>query len=89
MTDLEFERYLTSTIKKYNANYIDKAMTDNTPHEFSPEFERKMDLLMGKSNKKFRIKPKRLFIALTAALSAVFIMAMSISIVREAFINFF
>lgn len=57
-------------------------MTDNTPHEFSPEFERKMDILMGKSNKKFRIKPKRLLITLTAAISVVFIMAMSISIVR-------
>lgn len=89
MTDLEFERYLTSTIKKYNANYIDKAMTDNTPHEFSPEFERKMDLLMGKSNKKFRIKPKRLFIALTAAISVVIIMAMRVNSVRKVFINFF
>lgn len=58
MTDLEFERYLTSAIKKYNANYIDKAMTDNTPHEFSPEFERKMDLLMGKSNKRSRYNVK-------------------------------
>ena len=58
MTDLEFERYLTSTIKKYNANYIDKAMKASNQHEFSPEFERKMDILMGKSNKRSRYNVK-------------------------------
>lgn len=89
MTDLEFEQYITSVIKEYGANYIDDALIDNTPHKFSPEFERKMDILMGKSNKKVRITPKRLLIAITAALLAVFIMAMSVSAFREAFINFF
>ena len=89
MTDLEFEQYITSVIKEYGANYIDEALIDNTPHKFSPEFERKMDILMGKSNKKIRITPKRLLIAVIAALLAVFIMAMSTSAVREAFINFF
>lgn len=59
MTDLEFERYLTSAVKKYNADYIDKAMTDNIPHEFSQEFERIMDLLMGKSNKRRRDNVKK------------------------------
>jgi len=88
MTDLEFEQYLTAVIKKYNSN-IEKAMIDSTPHEFSPEFERKMDILMGKSNKQFRIKPKRLFIALTAAISVVIIIAMRVNSVREVFINFF
>ena len=89
MTDLEFEQYITSVIKEYGENYIDEALIDNTPHKFSPEFERRMDILMGKSNKKIRITPKRLLIAITAALLAVFIMAMSVSAVREAFINFF
>ena len=89
MTELEFEQYITSVIKEYGANYIDEALIDNTPHKFSPEFERKMDILMGKSNKKVRITPKRLLIAVTAALLAVFILAMSVSAVREAFINFF
>ena len=89
MTDLEFEQYITSVIKEYGANYIDEALIENTPHKFSPEFERKMDILMGKSNKKVRITPKRLLIAITAALLAVFIVAMNVSAVREAFINFF
>lgn len=89
MTDLEFEQYITYVIKEYGANYIDESLIDNTPHKFSPEFERKMDILMGKSNKKVRITPKRLLIAVTAALLAVFILAMSVSAVREAFINFF
>lgn len=89
MTDLEFEQYITSVIKEYGENYIDEALIDNTPHKFSREFERKMDILMGKSHKKIKITPKRLLIAVTAALLAVFIMAMSVSAVREAFINFF
>lgn len=89
MTDLEFEQYITSVIKEYGENYIDEALIDNTPHKFSREFERKMDILMEKSHKKIRITPKRLLIAITAALLAVFIMAMSVSAVREAFINFF
>ncbi len=89
MTDLEFEKYITSVIKEYGANYIDERLIDNTPHKFSAEFERKMDIIMGKSNKKVRITPKRLLIAITAALLAVFIAAMSVSAVREAFINFF
>lgn len=89
MTDLEFEQYITSVIKEYGANYIDEALIDNTPHKFSPEFERKMDILMGKRNKKVRITPKNLLIAITAALLAVFIVSMSVSAVREAFINFF
>lgn len=88
MTDLEFEKYITSVIKEYGANYIDERLIDNTPHKFSAEFERKMDILMGKSNKKLRITPKRLLIAITAALLAVFIMAMSVSAIREAFIKF-
>lgn len=89
MTDLEFEKYITSVIKEYGANYIDERLIDNTPHKFSAEFERKMDIIMGKSNKKVRITPKRLLIAITAALLAVFIAAMSVSAVREALINFF
>ena len=89
MTDLEFEKYITSVIKEYGANYIDERLIDNTPHKFSAEFERKMDIIMGKSNKKVRITPKRLLIAIRAALLAVFIAAMSVSAVREALINFF
>ncbi len=89
MTDLEFEQYITSVIKEYGANYIDEALIDNTPHKFSREFKRKMNILMGKRNEKIRITPKRLLIAITAALLAVFILAMSVSAVREAFINFF
>ena len=46
MTDLEFERYITSVIKEYGANYIDEKLIDNTPHKFSAEFERKMNILM-------------------------------------------
>jgi len=88
MTDLEFERLLTSAVKIYNADK-EKAMQASNKHKFSPEFERKMDILMGKSNKQFRIKPKRLFIALTAAISVVIIIAMRVNSVREVFINFF
>ncbi len=88
MTDLEFERYITSVIKEYGANYIDEKLIDNTPHKFSAEFERKMNILMGKSSKKIKITPKKFIIVVTAALLAVFIMAMSVSAVREAFIKF-
>ncbi len=88
MTDLEFERLLTSAVKIYNADK-EKAMKASNQYKFSPEFKRKMDILMGKSNKQFRIKPKRLFIALAAAISVVFIMAMRVNLVKEVFINFF
>ena len=88
MTDLEFERLLTSAVKIYNADK-EKAIEASNQHEISPEFERKMDILMGKSNRQFRIKPKKLFIALAAAISVVFIMAMRVNSVREVFINFF
>ena len=88
MTDLEFERYITSVIKEYGANYIDEKLIDNTPHKFSAEFERKMNILMGKSSKKIKITPKKFIIVVTAALLAVFIMAMSVSAVREVFIKF-
>ncbi len=88
MTDLEFEILLTSAVKIYNADK-EKAMKASNQHEFSPEFERKMDILMGKNNKKFRIKPKKLFIALTAAISVVLIIAMRVNSVREVFINCF
>lgn len=89
MTDLEFEQYITLVIKEYGENYIDETLIDNTPHKFSREFERKMDILMGKSHKKIKITPKNLLIAVTAALLAVFIMSMSVSAIREAFIKFF
>jgi len=88
MTELEFEKLLTSAVKIYNADK-EKAMKASNQHEFSPEFERKMDILMGKSNKQFRIKPKRLFIALAAAISVVIIIAMRVNSVREVFTNFF
>ena len=88
MTDLEFERLLTSAVKIYNADK-EKAMKASKQHEFSPEFERKMDSLMGKSNKHFRITPKMLFIALAAAISVVIIIAMRVNSVREVFTNFF
>ncbi|MCM1329545.1 MAG: sigma-70 family RNA polymerase sigma factor [Ruminococcus sp.] len=76
-------------MEEYGANYIDDKLIDNTPHKFSPEFERKMDILMGKSHKKIKVTPKRLLIAVTAALLAVFTLAMSVSAFRTAFINFF
>ncbi len=88
MTELEFEKLLTSAVKIYNADK-EKAMKSSNQHEFSPEFERKMDILMGKSNKQSRIKHKKLFIALTAAISVVIIIAMRVNSVREVFTNFF
>lgn len=89
MNENEFEKYITSVIKEYGANYIDDAVINNTPHKFSPEFEHKMNVLMGRSYKNIKITPKRMLIILTAALLAIFTMAMSVSAVREAFKNFF
>lgn len=89
MNENEFEKYITSVIKEYGANYIDDAVINNTPHKFSPEFEHKMNVLMGRSYKNIKITPKRMLIILTAALLAILTMAMSVSAVREAFKNFF
>lgn len=58
MTELEFERLLTSAVKIYNADK-EKAMKASNQHEFSPEFERKMDILMGKNNKRSSYNVKR------------------------------
>lgn len=89
MTDLEFEQYIASIIKEYGTDYIDEMLINNTPHKFSSEFERKMDILTGRNSRKIKLTSKNLIIAITAVLTALFIMAMSVSAIRESFINFF
>lgn len=88
MTNNEFDDIIREAFRQNISKYIPKSDIDYTPHKFSPEFERKMNILMGKDNKNVKITFKKLIIAVIAALLAVFIAAMSVSAVREAFFNF-
>lgn len=57
-------------------------------HTFSKDFERKMKKLMGKPVFSGHISPKKVIIYVTAAIIAACVISMSISAVREVFINF-
>jgi len=89
MTNNEFDDIIREAFRQNISKYFSEDDIDFTPHKFSPEFKRKMNALMGKSNKKSKFTFKKLLIAVTAALLAIFIMAMSVSAVREAFLDFF
>ena len=88
MTNNEFDDIIREAFRQNISKYIPESDIDYTPHKFSPEFERKMNILMGKDSKNVKITFKKLLIAVIAALLAVFIIAMSVSAVREAFFNF-
>lgn len=89
MTNAEFDDIIREAFKQNISHYFSEEDIDYTPHKFSPEFERKMNILMGKDSKPVKFTFKKLLIAVIAALLAVFLIAMSVSAVREAFINFF
>lgn len=89
MTNAEFDDIIREAFKQNISHYFSEEDIDYTPHKFSPEFERKMSILMGKDSKPVKFTFKKLLIAVIAALLAVFLIAMSVSAVREAFINFF
>lgn len=88
MSEEEFDILITNALKKYGCDYIDVSKLDYTPHKFSPEFESKMDILLGRSQRKIHIAPKRLFTMIIAALIAACIAAMSVGAIRQAFISF-
>lgn len=89
MTNAEFDDIIREAFRQNISHYFSEDDIDYTPHKFSPEFERKMNILMGKGSKPVKFTFKKLLIAVIAALLAVFLIAMSVSAVREAFINFF
>ena len=88
MTNNEFDNIIREAFRQNISHYFSEDDIDYTPHKFSPEFERKMNILMGKDSKPVKFTFKKLLIAVIAALLAVFIVAMSVSAVREAFFNF-
>ena len=88
MTNNEFDDIIKEAFRQNISKYIPESDIDYTPHKFSPEFERKMNILMGKDSKPVKFTFKKLLIAVIAALLAAFIIAMSVSAVREAFFNF-
>lgn len=89
MTNNEFDDIIREAFRQNISHYFSEDDIDYTPHKFSPEFERKMSILMGKDSKPVKFTFKKLLIAVIAALLAVFLIAMSVSAVRESFINFF
>lgn len=88
MNDEKFDLLISAALKEYGSNYIDESILDNRPHDFSSEFQRKMNKLLNNNKTKMRITPKRFLTAIIAALIATCILAMSVSAIREAFLNF-
>lgn len=88
MNDEKIDLLISAALKEYGGNYIDESILDNRPHDFSSEFQRKMNKLLNNNKSKMQITPKRILTAIIAALIAACIMGMSVSAIREAFLSF-
>jgi len=88
MTDKEFEAVVGQAIALHFDEYIPESKIDDTPHEFSPEFEKKMNKLIADIGRYRRIPRKKLIACIAAAIIAACIASTSVSAVRTAFANF-
>ena len=88
MTELEFDMLIKRAIAEHIDEYFPETAINRTPHKFSRDFERKMNKLMGKPVISRHISPKKVITYVTVAIIAACIISISISAVREAFINF-
>ncbi len=88
MTDKELENAVKEALTEYIDEYIPISDADFTPHDFSPEFEVKMQKLIDSIGKHKYISRKKLIACIIAAIIAACAAAMSVSAVRELFINF-
>ena len=88
MTNSEFENAIRESISEHIEEYISEDEIDNTPHDFSSEFETKMKKLIDSLGKPKHISRKKMIACIVAAIIAACAASMSVSAVREAFINF-
>ncbi len=88
MTNKEFESAIREAFKEHIDEYIPESEIDYTPHNFSPEFEAKMQKLIESIGKHKHISRKKMITCIVAAIIAACAATMSVSAVREAFINF-
>lgn len=89
MTEIEFDKLISSSIELYGIDYINEDKVDYTSHDFSPEFEKRTRQLIKKVQKIRRISYKRLITAIIAALIAATFAATSVSAVRDFFMEIF
>ncbi len=88
MTNKEFDDLIKQAITEHFDEYFLESEIDYTPHEFSPEFEKRMNKLIGSMGKIKHISRKKLITCIIAAIIAACAASMSVSAIREAFINF-
>lgn len=92
MTEKQFDIFLKNTIKNFGEDYIDFSEETTVQHTFSKKFERKMARLIRRQKSFYYPAVKTpirraVTIAVTTAI-VVSTMVMSVSALREAFINF-
>ncbi|MGN1136300.1 MAG: DUF4367 domain-containing protein [Oscillospiraceae bacterium] len=92
MTEKQFDSFLERTIKNFGDEYIDFSEDTIIQHTFSREFERKMSKLI-KQQKSFyfpmiKTPVRRIVIVLITAAIVLSTMVISVTAIREAFINF-
>ncbi len=93
MTDKQFDAFLENTIKNFGEDYIDFSEDEIIQHTFSRSFERKMARLI-RHQKSFyfpmiKTPVRRIVTVIITAAVILSTMVVSVSAVREAFINFF
>ncbi len=93
MNDNEFDVLLKNALQKYALNYIDESKIDTTPHEFSPEFEKKMSKLIESIDKpkcsRLNIALKRIATVAACLFVASSVTVMSVDALREKALGFF
>ncbi len=93
MTDNEFDALLKEALQKYALDYIDDSGIDTTPHEFSPEFEKKMQKLIVSMDKpkrsRCKITMKRIATVAACLLVVSSVTVMSVDALREKVLGFF
>ena len=92
MTEKQFDSFLERTIKNFGDEYIDFSEDTIIQHTFSREFERKMSKLI-KQQKSFyfpmiKTPVRRIVIVMITAAIVLSTMVISVTAIREAFINF-
>lgn len=92
MTEKQFDSFLGRTIKNFGDEYIYFSEDTIIQHTFSKEFERKMSKLI-KQQKSFyfpmiKTPVRRIVIVMITAAIVLSTMVISVTAIREAFINF-
>lgn len=80
----EFDKLLSLSLEEYGEYFIDESEIDDTPHIFSNEFERKMELLLNhKVHRNIKITPRLIMSILVAAILAAITATVTVSAVHE------